>query len=186
MLKRTMAVGLALALALTAGSAAAQQCSIGAYADRDGTVGLFQPTEVQAFPVYVVLFSEDTINAAAYDIEFPDENSTLFVSGITYGPNASGINVITPGGNNVGLGECAIGFTGLPVVVTCYDVLVTAANPGGSINVLPNPDVDGDVTRPQYATCQGLVKPCDVGPSLTIEPPIATRSESFGAVKSLY
>lgn len=187
MLKRTMAVGLALALALTAGTAAAQQCSIGAYADRDGTVPLFQPTEVVPFEVYVVLFTEDTVNAAAYNISFPDEGNSLFLQGQPlWGPGGGGINIVTPGGNNVGLGECAIGFTGLPVVIACYNVLVTASNPGGTVDILPNPDVDGDNTRPQYSTCQGILKPCEVGPSLLLEPPIATQSESFGAVKSLY
>lgn len=198
MLKRTMALGLALSLTLVAGTALAQPaCSIGAYADPAGTVGLFQPTEVQAFDVYVVAFTEDVINAAAYKISFPDlfdplgnPLGTFFVSGAAYGPSGSGLEVPPnlPGDTNetVGLGECAVGFGGFPIVVAKYTCIVTADNPGGQVCLDQHDTLFTDPNKAQVNNCTGILKGCDLGPCLTVEPPIATEAVSFGAVKALY
>lgn len=198
MLKRTMALGLALSLTLVAGTALAQTpaCSIGVYADPAGTVGLFQPTEVQAFDVYVVAFTEDVINAAAYSISFPDMFSSLnpggsfFVSGTAYGPSGSGLSVppTLPEDTNetVGLGECAVGFGGLPIVVAKYTCIVTGNNPGGQISLGQHDTLYTELGKAQVNNCTEILKACDIGPSLTVEPPIATDSVSFGAVKALY
>jgi hypothetical protein len=199
MLKRTMALGLALSLTLVAGIALAQTpaCSIGVYADPAGTVGLFQPTEVQAFDVYVVAFTEDVINAAAYSIEFPDlfdpgnnPSGTFFVSGTAYGPSGSGISLppTLPGDTNetIGLGECAVGIGGLPILVARYSCIVTRDNPGGQICLGQHDTLYTELGKAQVNNCTQILKACDIGPCLTVEPPIATESVSFGAVKALY
>lgn len=198
MLRRTMALALALSLTLVAGTALAQPaCSIGVYADPAGTVGLFQPTEVQAFTVYVVAFTEDVINAAAYQISFPDlftpanPLGTFFVTGAAYGPSGLGLEVppgLSAGDTNetVGLGECAIGFGGNPVVVAAYNCIVTGTNPGGQVCLGQHDDLFSDPGKAQVNNCTGILRACDLGPCLTVEPPIATESVSFGAVKALY
>jgi hypothetical protein len=194
-----MAMALALTLTLVASTALAQipACSIGVYADPAGTVGLFQPTEVQAFDVYVVAFTEDVINAAAYQITFPDLFSptgnplgTFFVSGVEYGPQGNGLEVppTLPDDTNetVGLGECAVGFGGNPIVVAKYLCIVTRDNAGGEICLGQHDDLFTEPGKAQVNNCTGILKACDLGPCLTVEPPVATESVSFGAVKALY
>lgn len=199
MLKRTMALALALSVTLVAGTGFAQTtaCSIGVYADPAGTLGLFQPTEIQAFDVYVVAFTEDVINAAAYQISFPDlfapvgnPAGTFFVTGASYGPSGSGLEVppSLPEDTNetVGLGECAVGFGGIPIVVATYHCIVTGTNPGGQVCLSQHDTLYTELGKAQVNNCQGILKACDLGPCLTVEPPIATESVSFGAVKALY
>jgi hypothetical protein len=194
MLRRTMAVGLALAVALTAGSVFAQEmCYMGVYADDSGSVGLFKPTEVQPFHIYVVMRLEDVVNAVAYGITIPDP-ANFFITGAVWGPSGNGVNVpsdpLDPyGTSNVGLGECAVGVGGQTVLVADYTALVTAEFVGGDVCVVPNPYrslPDPDPTKPEYNTCTDVFKSCDIGPCLYVEGPIATESKSFGAVKALY
>lgn len=191
MLRRTMAVALALTLALTAGSVMAQEnCVMGVYADANGTVGLFKPTELQEFNIYVVANVLDVMNAAAYGLVNPDP-ANLFITGAMWGPSGSGVNVpsdpLDPyGTSNIGLGECAVGFEG-PIVIATYTALVTSSFGGGDVCVVPNPFRDEtDPTKAQYNTCQDILKSCDLGPCLLVEDPIGTESVSFGAVKALY
>jgi hypothetical protein len=195
-----MALGLALSLTLIAGTAFAQTpaCSIGVYADPAGTVGLFQPTEVQAFDVYVVAFTESVMNAAAYSISFPDlfapvgnPTGTFFVQGTSYGPSGLGLEIppVLPEDTNetVGLGECAVGVGGLPIVVAKYTCLVTRDNPGGQICLGQHETLFSELGKAQVNNCfTEEQSACDIGPCLTVEPPIATDSVSFGAVKALY
>lgn len=198
MLKRTMALGLALTLTLVAGTALAQPaCSIGVYADPAGTGALFQPTEVQAFTVYVVAFTEDVINAAAYSISFPDlfdpignPAGTFFVTSTAYGPAGNGIEVAPslPVDTNetIGLGECAVGFGGFPILVASYTCIVTRDNPGGQICLDQHATLYTDLGKAQVNNCTGILRGCDLGQCLVVEAPIATDSVSFGAVKALY
>lgn len=186
MLKRTMAVVFAVVLAMTAGSVAAQTgCSVGAYADTQGTVNLFQPVVGTNFDVYVVLFTENLANAVAYTLDVPGLNSDIFQMGVAYGPTGTGINITTANGNNVGLGDCAVGFGGLPVVVARYTFLIPFDGaPTRTMAVAGN--CDEDCNFPVYSDCLGNLSPCDVGPALQVEGPVATESASFGAVKSLF
>ena len=72
MLKRTMAVMMTLALVVFAGSAVAQTCTVGVYADAAGSQNYFQPTQGIAFNIYVVLHTEDLVNAVGpYDVDIP-------------------------------------------------------------------------------------------------------------------
>lgn len=185
MLRRTMAVVFALTLAFTAGSAFAQQCVVGVYADTSGTVGFFEPTQGQVFNVYVVLNTEDVLNAVAYSIDIPGLNSDVFVGGlIQWGPNGLGLNIVTSGGENVGLGECAVGFGGNPVVVATYPLLFPFhPQVQRTITVGANPDSGA---LPQYSTCNGELKDCSVGPGLLLDFVVSSETRSFGAVKSLY
>lgn len=181
MLKRTMAVMIAITIAMVAGPVAAQTCTVGVYADATGSSNLIQPVEGVPYDFYVVLFTEDLANAVSYKLVAP---AGLIVIGQAYGPAGSGINIPTPNGDNVGLGECAVGFGGLPVVVTRYTALPLAGDAPGSISVIGNADEDAQF--PVYSSCQGVLNTCESGASLTVEGPVATDSTSFGAVKHLY
>ena len=59
MLKKSIAVVFAIAIAMTATVASAQSCTVAAYGDPAGTTSLVQPTEGQFFSFFVVLFTED-------------------------------------------------------------------------------------------------------------------------------
>ena len=194
MLRRTMAVALALSFALVAASALAQPCMVGLYADADGTKGTMvpgldpnNPTLPVAKHMYVVAYVEDVMNAMSFNLVNPDPANAFEISAL-YGPVGTGINVGTPGGWNVGLGECAVGFGGTPILIVDFEYLFTPGFAGGEFCLLPNTDQDPitDPLVPQYSTCQGELKPCDIGPCLLVEPPIATDSVSFGAIKALY
>jgi hypothetical protein len=193
MLRRTMAVALALSLVLVAASVYAQ-CVVGVYADADGTKGTMVPGLDPNNPIqpvekhmYVVAYAEDVMNAMSFNLTNPDP-ANAFEIGALFGPNGVGINVATPGGFNVGLGECAVGFGGLPILIADFTYLFTPDFIGGEFCLLPNTDQDPvtDPSLPQYSDCQGVLKSCDNGPCLLVEPPIASDSQSFGAIKALY
>lgn len=183
MLKRTMAVVFAMVIALTAGSASAQ-CVIGVYGDADGTKNLVQPTQGQEFNVYVVLFTENVVNAASYALEVPGLLTDVFVTGTEWGASGNGFSITTGNGENVALGECAVGFGGLPVLVSTYTMLFPLPAPGRTFEVLPN--ADEDPVFPVYSDCAGQLGTCEMAPALVVEPPVANESASFGQVKSLF
>lgn len=181
MLKRTMAVVIAIALAMIAGPVAAQTCTVGVYADANGSSTLVQPVADTTYDFYVVLFTEDLANAVSYQLVAP---AGTLILGSAFGPTGAGLNIGTANGENVGLGECAVGFNGLPIVVTRYTALALAGQAPGTISVTGNADENGQF--PVYSTCQGVLNVCETGASLTVEGPVATESTSFGAVKNLY
>ncbi len=160
-------------------------CSIDIYADLDGYLASFWlPRHLISTDLVVVMRVENLVNAVAYALEIPGLGSTIFLNGFSYGPDGTGINVQTPGGNNIGLGSCAIGFNNRDILVARYTVIPTFLF-NGIIRVLPNPDVDGDGTRPQYSTCQGVLEPCNAGRGLDVAV-VPTTQESWGAIKGLY
>jgi hypothetical protein len=177
-----------LILALTAPTAAAQ-CNLGVYAEPEGTGGWIRPSTFLTFHVYVVLFVEDSVNAVAYRLlgdelfdPVTNPDGTIIIQGVTYGPEGDGINVETPGGDNVGLGLCSNGIDGVPVLVADYTLLYTGLSTTTYISVDRNTDY-GSIL---YSTCDGVVKDCDVGPSLLIDDLVTTEAPSWGAVKNLY
>ena len=182
MFKRTMAV--AIALAMSAGSVAAQSdCTLGVYANEEASSSVVTPSVNSSFDVYVVLFAENLANAVSYRLLAEGLGTDYIQVGAEYGPSASGIN-IPFNGENVGLGECAIGYNGFPIVVTKYSFF--QLNPAAlttSIGVTggnENPDF------PVFSTCSSDLITCVSGPSLTVDNAVSTESESFGAVKSLF
>lgn len=196
MLKRTTAVAIAIMIAMVAGPVAAQPCTVGLYTDASGSSSLVSPTVGVAFDVYVVLFTEGLANAVGYTL-VPDLGPDLLSIGVTYGPGGGGINVPNDpsepisGGSNVGLGVCAVGFNGLPIEVAKYSFVAIGPNVGTSgaatIGLTGNPlSSDLDPTVPVISDCLGVLRSCDIGPSMVIEPPVSGEAESFGAVKSLY
>ena len=185
MLKRTMAVAIAMLFVMAAGSAAAQ-CTIGVYADAAGTQNVATGyRNGDTFHVYVVVFDEAALNAVSYGLEVPGLGTEIFIADDTvYGPTGNGINILTSNGSNVGLGECAPGFYGHPILVADYSLVYYTYQEGRTISVVANPDSDPNV--PVVSDCTGVLHTCDFGPSLFSEHPIPAESHSFGEVKALY
>ena len=180
MLKKSIAVVFAIALAMTATVASAQTCNMAAYGDANGTTSIVQPTESQLFSVYIVMFVEDTAAAASYSLSVP---AGMFEQARYSGPNGDGLTIDEPTGTNVSLLECVIGFTGNPVLIDEYVFVVFGTFLGGTIEVGANTS-QGET--PTYATCAGLQKECASGPGLFVNSPIDTDATSFGSIKSLY
>jgi hypothetical protein len=181
MLKKSIAVVFAIALAMTATVASAQTfCNMAAYGDPVGTVSVIDPVEAEIFSVYVVMFTEDTAAAAAYSMTVPDG---MFLQGRFTGPNGDGLVIDEPTGTNAALAECVIGFGGLPVLIDEYQYVVFPGFLGGVIDIGPNTS-QGQV--PVYVTCNDLTRDCESGASLVINPVIPTEATSFSSIKSLY
>ena len=175
-----IAVALCLLFCLSI-PAAAQDCTIGAYSNPAGLVYDSFPTPLELTSLWVLLFAEDTAGAAAYSIEIP---SNIFVQGRILGPSGDGLVIDEPTGTNVALGECAIGFGGLPVIVEEYQFIVFPGFCCALITLGPNTSQDPEF--PQYVTCSDVKKDCAVGPSLYIGHADPVGDRSFGAVKALF
>jgi hypothetical protein len=187
MLKKSIAVVFAIVFAMTATVASAQMCTVAAYGDPEGTTSLVQPIEGQFFSFFVVMFSEDTLAAAAYKMTVSGENIDVFKQGRIAGPNGLGLflDENPPAvGTNVALGECAIGFGGLPVLIEEYLYFAVSLNYTGTVTLGPNTNQNPDF--PEYVTCTDVQKDCTVGPTLFIAEAIPTDATSFGQIKSLY
>lgn len=160
-------------------------CMLGVYADTDGTVSVLEPTQGEPFTVYTVMFIEGLVNAVAYDLLVPKLGEDIFLLNETFGPAGRGINIATPGGYNIGLGECAIGFTGFPILVASHTFFIPGeTTTARSISVGPN--MDSDPEAPLFAVCTGEVYRCTINDNLLLTAPVTTESTSFGAVKNLY
>lgn len=184
MLKRTMTAVVAITLMVTAGSAMAQ-CVIGVYADAAGTQSAIEPTQFQEYSVFVVLRNEASVEGASFLFESPANASVQPVYNGLWGPDGLGLNIVSPGGNNIGFSTCAIGFGGNPVLVAEYKSRVFDAGAVGALyRVLPN--IDENPLYPVHATCNGFILECENTQDLEITGVIATESKSMGAVKSLY
>jgi hypothetical protein len=184
MLKRTMTAVLMITLLVTAGSAMAQ-CVIGIYADAAGTVSTIDPILFEEFNVYVVIRNEASVEGASYGLTSPPGTQVIPHGSGVYGPNGNGFNLVSPGGENVGFQNCAIGFGGNPVLVAQYVSRIVDADVavGGRYQMIANLD---EGTLPVHATCNGFLINCGNIMDLGITSVIATVSKSFGAVKSLY
>ncbi len=179
----------ALAVLAMANAAMAQipqsDCNLGVYADMQGTISQLEPTQGQPFTVYVVMYLEGLVNAVAFDLLVPKLNQELFLIGESFGPGGGGINIASPGGYNIGLGECAIGFNGLPILVSSHTFLIPGEVASArTISLAPN--LDSDPEAPIFSVCTGQIFVCTISNNLLLTAPIATESASFGAVKSLY
>lgn len=180
MLKKSIAVVFAIALAMTATVASAQTCTMAAYGDANGNSSLVQPTEAQLFSVYVVMFTEDTASAAAYSMTVPNG---MILQARHSGPNGDGLVIEEPEGTNVALLECVIGFNGNPVLIDEYVFVVFDFFLGGTVEIGPNL---AQGTSPVYVTCNEITRECGVGPGLYVNAPIPTDASSFSSIKSLY
>lgn len=171
-----------------AGSASAQipqsDCQIGVYADEGGTIRTFEPTQGEAFTVNVVIRVEGLINAVAFDLLVPGLDEEIFIISEVFGVPGVGINIFR-GGYNVGLGECAVGFNDLPIVVSRH-TMVIPGEPTNARTISIGPNTSADPEAPVFAVCTGEEYRCTISDNLLLAAPVDTESQSFGAVKSLF
>ena len=169
---------------LMAAGAVAQECTIAAYGDPGGTVSLVDPIEGRVFSIYVVIRAEATVAAAAYSIEFPGLNRTLFWVARYTGPSRGGLHIDEPTGTNSALGECVVGFGGDPIVVDEYQFISLPGFTGGFVSIGPN--ASQSPYSPRYVTCNDVTLDCEEGRDLIFSSVIPTDARSFSAIKSLY
>ena len=175
-----------LAFASTASAQIPQSdCQIGVYADLAGTISTLEPTQGEIFTVHVIMRLEGLVNAVAYQLFVPQLGEQIFLVEESFGVPGKGINISTPGGYNIGLGECAVGFGGLPISVARHSFVM----PFESINartISLGPNVDAYPTAPLFNTCTDDLLPCTITDSLLLAAPVDNEASSFGAVKSMY
>ena len=174
------------ALVCLALPAAAQDCTIAVYGDPAGDLPTTCADRGQVLTIYVLIHAEDTVAAAAYSLVI-DARTTLFLQGRTSGPSGNGLVIDEPGGTNVALGECVIGFGGNQVLVDEYRFFMVDPNAATAFWVEPNIDQDPD--NPLYVTCTDVIKPCAPGPVFSTDWDcwgLPSDARSFGAVKSLF
>jgi len=186
MLRRTMVAIVALTLVMIAGTALAQNCVVGVYADPNGTDGYAEPPYnnppfSDPFYVYSILFTEDFANAVAWKVDIQGLGTDIIEIGRQeYGNFLD----VTPQGYRMGLGDCVIGFNHVPIKLIRHQLI--AAFGTGPRLVTVGPNVLEHPTNPIYSTCQAVLVPC-ASSSLEINlSAIATDSESWGSVKALY
>jgi hypothetical protein len=174
---------LAIALIAFSGASLAQSedCVLGVYTDAAGTMSTHVPILFSFFDVYVVIHVESTVGGVAHSITWPGH---IVPSVVSHGPSGNGIMIQTPGGASIGLGECAIGFNGEPVVVTRYGAVAVAV--AGPSQVQLGPNTTEDPTHPVFADCAQNLFPCFGTLALQLDGVIGNEDTSFGAVKSLY
>lgn len=184
MFKRTMAAAAAIALAVTAGSVAAQvPCTVGVYANSDAASSVVTPDLNETFDVYVVLFAESLANAVSYSLVADGLGTDYFQVSVSYGPEGTGINIPLDG-ENVGLGQCVVGYNGFPIVVAKHTFFqFNQFAPTTSIAVAGGRE---DPDFPVFSDCSGVLSPCVIGPTLSVDNAVSGDSDSFGAVKSLF
>jgi hypothetical protein len=160
-------------------------CQLGVYADEGGTIQTFEPTQGEPFTVNVVMRVEGLVTAVAFDLFIPGLQDDIFLLGESFGIPGRGINIMTDGGYNVGIGECAIGFNDLPIVISRHTLVI----PGEAINartISVGPNTDSDPDAPLFSVCTGEIYRCTITDNLLLAAPVDTEDSSFGAVKSLY
>lgn len=181
MFKKLCAVAFAIMIATTATMAGAQ-CTIAAYGDPAGTESVISPNE-SFFSLYVVLFAEGTVSAAAYKMTL--NGTGFFLQGRVAAGGTGLLLDEDPAsiGTNVALGECVLGFNGFPVLVEEYQY---AALEGASGDVTLSANTNQDPELPVYVTCTFVEKQCNPGAALVINEVVPTEASSFGSIKSLY
>lgn len=188
MLRRTMVAIVALTLVMIAGTALAQNCVVGVYADANGTDGYAEPPYnnpgtgfSDPFYVYSILFTEDFANAVAWNVHIQGLGTDILEIGRQeYGNFLD----VTPYGYRMGLGDCVIGFNRTPIRLIRHQLI--AAFGTGPRLVTVGPNLLEHPSNPIYSTCQAVLIPCATS-TLTISlSAIANESESWGSVKALY
>ena len=175
-----------LAFASTASAQIPQSdCMIGVYADEAGTIQVLEPTQGEAFQVNVVIRVEGLINAVAFELLVPGLDEEIFILGESFGVPGRGLNIFTDGGYNVGLGECAVGFNQIPIVVSRHTMIIPG-EPSNARTISIGPNTGEDPEAPVFSVCTGEIYRCTISDNLLLAAPVDTPAESFGAVKSLF
>jgi hypothetical protein len=189
MLKKAMFLTLALLVGVVASaSAQSAQCTLGVYADEGGTQTVLTPIRDQGNPltfidVYYVMQVDDLVAGAAWYREVTGmAASTFTIDWESYGTFIDD----RPEGWRIGLGECVLGYGGTHITLLKETLALVDDYQGGTGTIQVIPNTLQNSTGTAYTDCLGEVKPCGVGPALTIESVVPAPGKSFGAVKALY
>lgn len=187
MLRRTMVAVIALFVVMFAGTALAQNCVVGVYADSTGTRSYVNApyntpgSPSDQFSIYTILFTEDFANAVAWSLNIQGLGTEIFQVGtFAYGNFLD----TQPQGYRLGLGECVLGFNHTPIKLMRHDLVAMLGT--GSLDVTTGPNILEDPTSPIYSTCQSVLLPCQTSSMIITLSPVANESESWGSVKALY
>ena len=193
----SIAILLFLFVSCLALPASSQDCEANLFGDPGGSYSsVVVPGPFEVFEFYVVIHTENLVKAASYRLQFESWGSDILVLSSTYGPEGNGISIQTVNGENVGLGECALGFGGLPVVVATYRAILvpsgTAENgaakspqPVAGARIFGNPDENPDLVV--YGDCNNQLHTCTTGRMLLVyDGRVATETRTFGQIKALY
>ena len=176
-----------------AGLVLAQDCEVGLFRGAGAGSNVVITLPLENFEFYVLIRTENLVKAASYSLEIQNYGGVeAYISQIFPGPEGNGINIRTPNGENVGLGECAIGFGGIPVVVARYvafllpvETSAKGPDPLSVITIGANPDENPD--QVVYLDCNNQLHTCTGGEPLFVRVGnIATETRTFGQIKALY
>lgn len=186
MLRRTMVAAIAISLVMIAGTALAQNCVVGVYADPNGTDGYAEPPYntppfSDPFSVYTILFTEDFANAVAWKMNVQGLGSDILVTGSEAFGNFLDEQ---PEGYRLGLGDCVIGFNHTPIRLMRHEL--RAAFGSGPRLITVGANLLEHPTNPIYSTCQSVLVPCGTSSLAVNLSAIPNESESWGSVKALY
>ena len=173
-------LGVLLGAGLVVGPSGGQECRLALSDEANEISSHAIPLLFESFDLYVLLYAESTVAGAAYAITWPPY---VVASPVGYGPSALGISIHGPSGETVGLGECAVGFGGDPILIAHYQAFVLAWFNATYITLEPN--LSEHPLSPVYADCANRILPCtEVVPFLVGA--VSAGAASFGAVKALY
>jgi hypothetical protein len=192
-----MFLAFAMTLALAFGTASAQipmdpNCTIGAYADQEGTIGVVTAVRdlgnpLATFVFYTVLLAPDTfLNAAAWDFDVNMNEGQLWferqqdreIFGTFLEDSSTGFRL--------GIGSIVNGQ--VPVTLMCQTIQFIdnfQSSEKGIVSILANSKESSEYAT--YNSAQNVVTACAGGYSfLIVDGVIANEAESWGKVKALY
>ena len=193
---------LLLLIAAPSAHAQTQSCIIGAFPTAAPTsLSTFNAVLAPQFEnvsLYVVIFAEAGIEGASYTVRFESlvgSPVSYIAAPIGFGPDGQAFNLDSPGGYNVGFGNCVLGFGGQSILVmeinfvmlTPFAIDGNTKSPFRVMDVHVEANVDENPTLPVFAGCSEYVGECSSWIPLTIfSGTVPVESKSFAAVKSLF
>ena len=130
------------------------------------------------------------------------ETADYLTDTLGFGPYGDGFNLTSPGGFNVGFGECIWGFDAFPVVVAQLGIFLVDPGlqtleqkaPAAFMDIEVVNNVDENPDYPVFVGCSGAgltvkyIEECrESAPVLTLfAGEVSTVTQSWGALKSLY
>jgi len=192
-----MFLAFAMTLALALGTASAQvsvdpNCTIGAYADTEGTIGVVTAVRdlgdpLATFTFYTVLLAPDTfLNAAAWDFSVNMNDGQLWFEKVQDREIFGTFLEDSSTGFRLGIGQIVNGA--VPVTLMCQTIQFIdnfQSAEKGIVSILPNSKESSQY--PTYNSAQNEIIGCGGGTQeLLVDGVISNDAESWGKVKALY
>jgi len=204
---RTLWTVLLALLLLGPSTVLAQDCTLGVYANEEGSFFAASLENELGGPiyrleVYYVARTEGFVLGVAWNREWlpysGGEGFEIVASEAIWEPYSTFLETRDEG-YRIGLGLCQSGYGGEAITVM-KEVLLFSSSPFtprkdssaptsspysiGRIRVAPNVLQDPDL--PIVADCAGELSPCSIGQDLEVFTPVPVEGESFGRIKATY